>query len=90
MSRSIDRSSLRTWIDLDRGALARNVLTFRSLLPSGCGLMAVCKSDAYGHGLYDLAPVLQELGVDWFGVDSIVEASTLRDKGIRRPILVLG
>jgi alanine racemase len=28
--------------------------------------------------------------VDWFGVDSIVEAATLREKGIRKPILVLG
>jgi alanine racemase len=52
--------------------------------------MAVCKSNAYGHGLYDLAPVVQEIGVDWFGVDSIVEAVTLREKGIRKPILVLG
>ena len=52
--------------------------------------MAVCKSNAYGHGLYDLAPLLEELGVDWFGVDSIVEAVTLREKGVRRPLLVLG
>lgn len=52
--------------------------------------MAVCKSNAYGHGLYDLAPVLQEMGVDWFSVDSIVEATTLRDKGLHKPILVLG
>jgi len=52
--------------------------------------MAVCKSNAYGHGLYDLAPMLQEMGVDWFGVDSIVEALTLREKGIWKPILVLG
>ena len=43
-----------------------------------------------GHGLYDLAPLLEELGVDWFGVDSIVEAVTLREKGVRRPLLVLG
>lgn len=90
MSRSIDCRSLRTWIDLDRAALAHNVLTFRCLLPPDCRLMAVCKSNAYGHGLYDLAPALQEMGVDWFGVDSIVEAVTLREKGIRKPILVLG
>lgn len=90
MSRVIDRRSLRTWIDLDRAALAHNVLTFRSLLPPDCRLMAVCKSNAYGHGLYDLAPVLQEMGVDWFSVDSIVEAATLRDKGLHKPILVLG
>ena len=90
MSRVIDRRSLRTWIDLDRAALAHNVLTFRALLPPDCRLMAVCKSNAYGHGLYDLAPVLQEMGVDWFSVDSIVEAATLRDKGLHKPILVLG
>jgi alanine racemase len=90
MSRAADRRSLRTWIDLDRTALAHNALTFRCLLPPACRLMAVCKSNAYGHGLYDLAPVLQEMGVDWFGVDSIVEAATLRDKGILKPILVLG
>ncbi len=90
MSRAVDRHSLRTWIDLDRTALARNVLTFRCLLPPTCRLMAVCKSNAYGHGLYDLAPELQEMGVDWFGVDSIVEAATLREKRIRKPILVLG
>jgi alanine racemase len=90
MSKAADRRSLRTWIDLDRTALAHNVLTFRCLLPPDCRLMAVCKSNAYGHGLYDLAPALQEIGVDWFGVDSIVEAATLREKGIRKPILVLG
>jgi len=90
MSRAVDRRSLRTWIDIDRAALAHNVLTFRCLLPPTCRLMAVCKSNAYGHGLYDLAPALQEMGVDWFGADSIVEAVTLREKGIRKPILVLG
>jgi len=84
------REGLRTWIELDRKALTHNLRLFRRVLPPACRLMAVCKSNAYGHGLYDLAPLLEERGVDWFGVDSIVEASTLREKGIRRPILVLG
>jgi len=90
MKAPLDRRSVRTWIEVDRGALEHNLIVFRSLLPPGCRLMAICKSNAYGHGLYDLAPVLQEMGVDWFGVDSIVEAVTLRKKGIRKPILVLG
>jgi len=90
MLRRSDRTGLRTWIELDRRALARNLRFFRRVLPRGCRIMAVCKSNAYGHGLYDLAPLLEELGVDWFGVDSIVEAVTLREKGIRRPLLVLG
>ncbi len=90
MKAPADRRSIRTWIDVDRGALEHNLIVFRSLLPPGCRLMAICKSNAYGHGLYDLAPVLEEMGADWFGVDSIVEAVTLRKKGIRKPILVLG
>lgn len=52
--------------------------------------MAVAKSNAYGHGLYDFVPALEAMGADWFGVDSIVEAVTLRKSGIRRPVLVLG
>lgn len=90
MLKQSDRAGLRTWIELDRKALAGNLRLFRGVLPRGCGIMAVCKSNAYGHGLYNLAPLLEELGVDWFGVDSIVEAVTLREKGIRRPLLVLG
>ncbi|HUU36957.1 MAG TPA: alanine racemase, partial [Candidatus Desulfaltia sp.] len=90
MKAPADRRSVRTWIEVDRSALEHNLIVFRSLLPPGCRLMAICKSNAYGHGLYDLAPVLEEMGADWFGVDSIVEAVTLRKKGIRKPILVLG
>jgi alanine racemase len=52
--------------------------------------MAVAKSNAYGHGLYDYAPAVERLGADWIGVDSIVEAVRLREIGIRKPVLVLG
>ncbi len=85
-----ERNGLRTWIEVRRSALARNLRAFRRLLPRGCRIMGVAKSNAYGHGLYDLVPVWEELGVDAIGVDSIVEAVTLRRKGVRRPILVLG
>jgi len=85
-----ERRGLRTWIEVSRGALAQNLSAIGRILSPGCRIMAICKSNAYGHGLYDLAPVLEKLGVDWFGVDSIVEAVTLREKGIRKPILVLG
>jgi len=85
-----ERNGLRTWIEISRPALAHNLWIFRRLLPPGCRIMAVAKSNAYGHGLYDLVPVLEELGIDAVGVDSIVEAVTLRRKGVRKPILVMG
>ena len=86
----IEKHRLRTWIELDRSALAHNIGLFRGILPDGCRLMAVAKSNAYGHGLYDFVPALDRLGADWLGVDSIVEAATLRETGIEKPILVLG
>jgi alanine racemase len=53
--------------------------------------MAVIKSNAYGHGLLEVAKICSELnGVDWFGVDSVDEALLLRKAKIKLPILVLG
>jgi len=86
----IDKHLLRTWIELDRSALAHNYQVFRRLLPAGSRLMAVAKSNSYGHGLYDFVPAVERLGADWIGVDSIVEAVALRESGIEKPILVLG
>ncbi len=85
-----ERKGLRTWIELSRSAVAHNLRVFRRLLEPGCRIMAVAKSNAYGHGLYDLVPLLEEQGIDAVGVDSIVEAVTLRRKGVRKPILVMG
>jgi alanine racemase len=84
------RDGLRTWVELSRSALAHNLRAFRRVLGPGRRIMAVAKSNAYGHGLYDLVPLLEELGVDAVGVDSIVEAVTLRRKGVTKPILVMG
>ena len=52
--------------------------------------MAVVKSNAYGHSLIDFSHAVENLGVDWIGVDSIVEAESLRKAGLKKPILVLG
>ena len=85
---------LRTWVEIDRKALRHNVGEFFRIVPPETRLMAVIKSNAYGHGLVTVAPELvrtQPFGdKGWFGVDSIVEALRLRRVGILNPILVLG
>ncbi len=81
---------LRTWVEVNRKALKNNYNAFRGLILKNCRLMAVVKSNAYGHGLVDYSKLMQELGADFFGVDSITEALTLRKNGIKKPILVLG
>ncbi len=86
----VNHSGLRTWIEVDRGAVAKNYKIFRGLISKKTKLMAVVKSNAYGHGLVDFSREAVNLGADFLGVDSIVEALALRREGITLPILVLG
>lgn len=84
------RSGLRTWIEINTKAIAHNYRVFRSLIPKKTKFMAVVKSNAYGHDLITFAQQMEKLGVDYFGVDSIIEGIALRENGIKKPILVLG
>ncbi len=52
--------------------------------------MAVVKADAYGHGAFETAVCCLENGADCLAVANIDEALSLRHKGIRVPILILG
>lgn len=83
-------SGLRTWIEIDRAAIAHNYKLLRGILSAETKFMAVVKSNAYGHGLLDFSREIEQLGADWLGVDSIVEALALRKAGNKSPILVLG
>jgi len=78
-----------TWIEIDSGAIRRNIDAFRTIIPTGCALMVVVKANAYGHGLDIVAPVAAERA-DWLGVNSVDEALAVRDLGIDKPIVVLG
>ncbi len=84
------RKGLRTWIEIDKKAIAHNYRVFRNLIDKKCKLLAVVKSNAYGHNLMEFAKEQEKLGADFLGVDSVVEALTLRKEGIKISILVLG
>lgn len=81
---------LRTWVEIDSAAITHNFKVFRSLVGKKTKIMAVVKSNAYGHGLWDFSALADKAGADWFGVDSILEGLTLRKYAIKKPILVLG
>ena len=80
----------RAWIETDLGALRHNAGVLRAALPEGCGLMAVLKADAYGHGAVLCARELERAGVRAFAVASAGEGAQLRRAGIPGDILVLG
>jgi len=83
------KNTLRTWIEIDKKAIDHNISEFRKIIKPNIKLMAIIKSNAYGHGLVDFAKTIENK-VDWFGVDSIIEGLKLRQKGIKKPILILG
>ncbi len=90
MSSSRNTKGLRTWIDIDTKKLDSNIQAFREIIKPDVKLMGVVKSNAYGHGLVGISKAIIDSGVDWLGVDSIVEALKLREEGVTKPILVLG
>ncbi len=82
--------AFKTWIEIDRRTIVHNIKTFRGLIGKKTKLMSVVKSNAYGHGLWVFAQEAEKAGVDGFCVDSVAEGVTLRQRGIIKPILVLG
>ncbi|MDP3953836.1 MAG: alanine racemase [bacterium] len=81
--------SYKTWVEISKSALKNNVNAVRKLLKPETKLMAVVKSNAYGHGPAT-AGLFLKYGADWLGVDNIDEAIELRRAGIKKPILILG
>ncbi|MET7457038.1 alanine racemase [Streptomyces sp. NPDC005574] len=68
---------LRARAEIDLDALRANVRTLRALAP-GAALMAVVKSDAYGHGALPCARAAVEAGASWLGTATPEEALALR------------
>ncbi len=78
------------WIDVDLDAVAHNVRAFRSLLAPGCSLVAVVKSNAYGHGMVRVARTALQHGATELAVANVHEGAHLREAGVQVPILVAG
>ncbi len=74
-------------VDLDR--LAANYRAIeRHVAPSR--VMPILKANAYGHGLVEVARMLETAGAPMAGVAYLEEGLRLREEGVRLPVLVLG
>jgi len=79
---------MQTYLEINLGNLKANVRNLKKLIDDK-KLLAVVKSNAYGHGLIECAKTAIEAGADWLGVISLDEAKKLRQAGISKPILIL-
>lgn len=76
-------------IDLD--AIVSNMKNMKSRLKPDTRMIAVIKTDGYGHGSVPIAKSLEKLDFMFgFAVATFEEAMQLRDAGITLPILILG
>ncbi|MEO5927304.1 MAG: alanine racemase [Patescibacteria group bacterium] len=84
------KRSAKTWVEISKSALTNNVRAFRRHVGEQTSVMAVIKSNAYGHGLVPVAKIADKEGAGWLGVDNVDEGIELRKAGIKKPILLLG
>ncbi len=78
------------WVEIDLDCIAANVSAVKKRLPEGTELIAVVKANGYGHGDVQAAQTALRSGASMLAVAFLDEALSLRKKGIRAPILVLG
>ena len=102
MTRTVKFDGRPIWAEVSLGALTHNLRAIRNHVNPASGpgsgadahsrrrkVLAVIKSNAYGHGIVPVARALSKVRADWFGVTCSAEGAELRESGIREPILIL-
>jgi alanine racemase len=74
-------------ITIDSVALEKNYRLIRQHVPHTSRLMAMIKSDGYGHGMITCAEAFARAGCEHFGVAEIGEGVDLREAGCSGTIL---
>lgn len=90
MEESLQLSMARTWAEINLDNLEKNIKVLKGLLKNNAKFLGVCKANAYGHGMIQIAKKLEECKADMLAVASIQEGIELRKNGISIPILCFG
>jgi len=76
-------------VEIDLAALRFNYRNIQAQVGATVRIMAVVKSDGYGHGLIPVAKALSSEGARTFGVADISEGVRLREAGVAGEVVVL-
>ena len=81
----------RVYAAIDLDAILHNLEEMRKIIDENTKIMAIIKTDGYGHGAVPIGKELEELPYIWgYGVATLEEGAILRRNGLKKPILVLG
>ena len=79
------------WIELNTQNLKHNIQTYRNRLSLQSKIAAVIKSNAYGHGIIQIAKELeQDSNIHTLCVVNSEEGLLLRKEKISKPIMIIG
>ncbi|WP_428910562.1 alanine racemase [Niallia sp. Krafla_26] len=79
-----------TWAEINLDHIFYHVQSLINILPEEVKVFAVVKANAYGHGDVQVARTALSAGANFLAVATFDEALSLRQKGIKAPILILG
>ncbi|MBR1703335.1 MAG: alanine racemase [Lachnospiraceae bacterium] len=87
----VEQKYARGYARIDLDAVLHNMRHMKSGIDDKTKMIAVIKTDGYGHGSIPIADVLEAEEYVWgYAVAAPEEAFLLREHGIRKPILILG
>lgn len=73
----------RVCVTINLDAIYNNVTNLKNNIKEGTKVIAVIKTDGYGHGAVPIAYTINDL-VDAYAVATIDEAVNLRENGIKK------
>ena len=81
----------RTWAEVDLDAIWENMVHMKENIAEKTKILAVIKTDGYGHGGVPIAKMLEQLDFMFgYAAATYEEAHVLREAGVKKPILILG
>lgn len=81
----------RAWAEVDLDAVQSNMESIKRNIHKNTKIIAVIKTDGYGHGALQMARLFGDDDRVWgYAVATAEEAFFLREHGVQKPLLILG
>ena len=85
----LEEKTHETVLEINLNAISHNLNYYKSKLKSTTKIMVMVKAFGYGNGGFEIAKLLEHHHVDYLGVAFADEGITLKNAGIKLPIMVL-
>jgi alanine racemase len=86
---ALEEKTHETVLEINLNAISHNLNFFKSKLKKKTKMMVMVKAFGYGNGGFEIAKLLEHHNVDYLGVAFADEGISLKNDGIRLPIMVL-